>query len=1471
MNNLTTRKIVLGMLMALVLTFSVQGIADAQTFTESSGDHQNQVPDLTFTSPLVFTVTGIEANPKESVEYTSGTIADFTSITGTREAFGITSSSGLTIKSVTISGKTAHNVNLLSSVPLNLPYGTLKYAADNPATTDVNEAPTSAQKTAAQKIVTDYNNERNTLRVGSNTISVVCEASTAGVKTLTVSSLKFTLYASAPADSGDKLIDSGGSPDTNGEYSNIIKHSAEGEIIFATSGTADGNLVDFTVTSGGGRLYFDNDDRNRAQNRQTVGLDGSNGDAKIRFRPPSSGVTIVQASLRGTNQRAYQTFYSSFPNAAKVDDVTGRTGVVGTRLPDPFIVEVRDGETGTRVPNQSVKFALSFDATIPDNTELTSAADSTKTHATELILQSDRQGRAAVYLTMGRQDPQSPGDPRTDVGTYTLTVMLQDSAGSPWDTERFTATSVDEVADAIIEKVSGDKQRVDPESGAHPSQLVVQVLNRNRQIVQGTPVTFRATVGTVTGNPKALPSGSSSEGQFVTQLTDEYGRAAVTFVIGDTTGDAEVRVVINPATQHEQAVTFTIYGRGGAPTPAPTPDPGPTPEPETIIREVAPPEPRLIIAPSTLTGGPGSTYKLTIRAVDASGTAVSVPRVAVSNLAFIQAGGQVSPVTITAPITANVTLPSTPGQYKLSAAATGYQDATVDITVAAGTLSVLIDPVGGAPGTRSTVTVTATNAGGRTRNVSVTLGITTGGGTLSPSLVTTNTSGTAISILTRGRALGDNYFVTATADGYTQRSVLAAGERVVISETQPLAPGSTPPAQTGASGVAADLDAYDGNQQVGSLNSPLPEPIVVEVVDANDNPVRDVRVRFRTTIGSGRFSPRTPRTDEEGLAEATFTPTSTGRIRIVATVAGVTGSAAFIVQGGEPADALEKVSGDNQSGTPGNALANPFVVEVQDEDGEPLAGHRVTFEVTAGGGSLSATTDTTNASGRAQTTLTLGSERAVNSVQASVSDLDPVTFNTSIDPVVHVAAANRPVMYWIDGGMLYRLASAKAEQIAANASDVAVDAAGGKIYWTEKTSNNTGKIHSANLDGSGAQVLKDLPSLPYGLALDSANGKLYLTNSRSKIRRMNIDGTQFEANFIQGLSAPMNIAVSSGRVYWTEEGGNVRFANVEGTKVVRDIATGSGTLGGIAIGGNKVYWTEQTDETTGRVRSANLNGTGVAEVITLTTVPHGIAVDIADGKIFWADNQGRIQRIRIDNLKLLNVVTGLMAPSALALGVANTADATPPAATPVTKDTSVYDVNGDGTVDNTDAGLVANALGTTDAKYDVNDDGNVNFLDLLLVFDNREEAAGAPTVGRARLTAVQVDRIQEQIDLLLGMNDRSPGALYALQYLQSLLAVARPEKTQLLANYPNPFNPETWIPYHLSEDADVNLTIYDISGEVVRDIDVGHQTAAKYDTRAKAIYWDGRNRFGEQVASGLYFYSLIAGDFSATRKMVILK
>ena len=98
-----------------------------------------------------------------------------------------------------------------------------------------------------------------------------------------------------------------------------------------------------------------------------------------------------------------------------------------------------------------------------------------------------------------------------------------------------------------------------------------------------------------------------------------------------------------------------------------------------------------------------------------------------------------------------------------------------------------------------------------------------------------------------------------------------------------------------------------------------------------------------------------------------------------------------------------------------------------------------------------------------------------------------------------------------------------------------------------------------------------------------------------------------------------------------------------------------------------------------------------------------------------------------------------------------------------------------------------------------------------------------------------------------------------------------PEETSLLANYPNPFNPETWIPYQLTKPADVRLTIYDINGHVVRDLDLGHQRAGIYRSRNRAAHWDGKNTQGESVASGVYFYTLTAGDFTATRKMLIRK
>ena len=211
----------------------------------------------------------------------------------------------------------------------------------------------------------------------------------------------------------------------------------------------------------------------------------------------------------------------------------------------------------------------------------------------------------------------------------------------------------------------------------------------------------------------------------------------------------------------------------------------------------------------------------------------------------------------------------------------------------------------------------------------------------------------------------------------------------------------------------------------------------------------------------------------------------------------------------------------------------------------------------------------------------------------------------------------------------------------------------------------------------------------------------------------------------------------------------------------------------------------------------------------------------------------------------------------------------------------VADVNGDGVVNIQDLVLVSGQFGKTgEHGADVNGDGIVNIQDLVLVAGAFGAGAAAPSVravSRARLTASDVEGwlIEAQESMRSGSGNASrPGGLSygrGIAVLEQLLASLMPKETALFANYPNPFNPETWIPYQLSEPAEVTVTIYAANGAVVRTLDLGHRRAGSYDSRHRAAYWDGRNAQGEPVASGVYFYTLTAGDFSATRKMVIRK
>ena len=170
------------------------------------------------------------------------------------------------------------------------------------------------------------------------------------------------------------------------------------------------------------------------------------------------------------------------------------------------------------------------------------------------------------------------------------------------------------------------------------------------------------------------------------------------------------------------------------------------------------------------------------------------------------------------------------------------------------------------------------------------------------------------------------------------------------------------------------------------------------------------------------------------------------------------------------------------------------------------------------------------------------------------------------------------------------------------------------------------------------------------------------------------------------------------------------------------------------------------------------------------------------------------------------------------------------------------DVNDDGVVNIFDLVSVVSEFGTQGQNLaeDVNGDGVVNIFDLVVIAAAFRDAAAAPSAQpQVGLTAAEV---QGWLTDAKSLDIKDPIIKRGIMVLEELLRSLAPTETQLLPNYPNPFNPETWIPYRLAEDAFVTLTIYDQAGQVVRTIDVGHQPAAVYESRSQAIYWDGRNQ-----------------------------
>ena len=480
---------------------------------------------------------------------------------------------------------------------------------------------------------------------------------------------------------------------------------------------------------------------------------------------------------------------------------------------------------------------------------------------------------------------------------------------------------------------------------------------------------------------------------------------------------------------------------------------------------------------------------------------------------------------------------------------------------------------------------------------------------------------------------------------------------------------------------------------------------------------------------------------------------------------------------------------------------------------------------------------------------------------------------------------------------------------------LALDVAGNKIYWTDIY---TGKIQQANLDGINIKDLVTGLDGPSGLALDVAGNKIYWTDIYTgKIQQANLDGTNIK-DLVTGLMDPPGLAldVAGNKMYWTEWDNNkIQWANLDGTNI-QDLVTGLNNPFAVALGippatgssplisfnpstiANQTF-TRNTPTTPLQLPVAT--GGTPPYTYTLSPIPAGLHFDTATRILI-----GIPTTVGTTNTTYTATdATGATAALKFTIKVIDE----PVAGDPL-------DVNGDGQVTVIDLAIVALSYGTQlpagiSLPADVNADGVVNLLDLTAVAqaidaqgfsavtvlslqeaqeaflaaaaaqaEEIEAVAEAPT-GFATLPNVLFSRIAYRnvaaalADARLFMTDdvQLGKKLTVLEELLALIAemVAIPETKALLPNYPNPFNPETWIPYHLATDAEVTLTIYNVRGDVVRQLMLGQQAAGIYESRGRAAYWDGKNQLGEPVASGVYFYTLTAGDFTATRKLLIAK
>ncbi len=517
--------------------------------------------------------------------------------------------------------------------------------------------------------------------------------------------------------------------------------------------------------------------------------------------------------------------------------------------------------------------------------------------------------------------------------------------------------------------------------------------------------------------------------------------------------------------------------------------------------------------------------------------------------------------------------------------------------------------------------------------------------------------------------------------------------------------------------------------------------------------------------------------------------------------------------------ALLKISGDNQTDGADTVLSDPFVVEVQDENGSVLTGISVTFTVTVGDGTLSITSTNSDSNGRAETTLTLGPNLGTNTVEVSAAGIEvPVTFNAIAD--------DPPSEYLMT--------------VPSGVSLIHVPLKVTAVDGIEKTIESIADLYDA-LGGANVVTYLVTYDSQHGDWLNYRNWFSYLVPSDrdgSADRKLTDD-----MGIIASLKAPVSVRLR-GKSLGTYR--NSAITLKKGLNLV-----------GLPLRDSRITRVSDLlafDGIRGNVSTIIVNHNGEFRWVGRADDPGDI--EITGGQAFIMAAQ-HAATVAISGTGWTND-SGAAAPPVTFKGI-EVGDTTP-----------VLGLRG--SIVDEEVGLKRTNFRVTVKNHST---------------DRAVVTITTPDEGGYRVTVVDIETGRAaRVGDVLEIAARSPNPFIGVEPLRrtvttndvkrsliqfEMVVYEIPAETELLHNYPNPFNPETWIPYRLAEDAFVTLTIYDTVGQVVRTLEIGHRIAAAYENRSKAVYWDGKNDVGETVASGIYFYRLSAGDFSATRKMVILK